>query len=208
MTTLTNVTDHAAQMRDLLVTQFKDSTHWNAMLNVIGAQIQELEDALYGVLATKAIATATGDALDGLGDILGVTRSTESGGLSDADFRLVLTAQVIAVANSGEPAAMLRIVDTIITEWSTDTDTVYSDQVAGFRILNLADITTEAKVRRAWKILNTAAGAGIKPSIHYALSARSGLFKFAPSNAFVTSSRGFDQGKFADAQTEVPDDEV
>jgi hypothetical protein len=210
MTVLANSTDHAAQMQARLATQFKDATTWQGLLNAIGAEVQEIEDAFYSILATKVIATATGASLDGIGSILGMPRAEGgvAGALSDADYRTVLTATVLALSGSGEPETALSIVDTIITEWSANTDTVYSDQVAGFRILNLADATTAVKVKRAWKILQIAAGAGIKPGIHYALSARAGLFKFAPSNSFVTSVRGFGQGKFADAQTEVPDDEV
>lgn len=189
MTTLTNVIDHAAQMQAQLAQQFKDSVHWQALLNIFGAQVQELENALYGILATRVISTATGDALDGLGDILGVSRAVQSGGLTDAEFRLVLTAQVIAVANSGEPNAMLNIADTILTEWTNANNTL-AEGAGDVVITNFTDITTEAKALRAARILGTAAVAGVRPIIEFTISANAGLFQF-------DAGPGFDVGLLA-----------
>jgi len=184
MTTLANTTDHAAQMLDNLATQFKDSTHWQALLNVLGSEIQAVEDALYGVLATRVISTATGNALDGLGDILGVTRGTVSG-LSDADFRLVLQAQIIALANSGEPNAMLNIADTILTEWTNANNTL-TEGGGDVLITNFTDITTEVKALRAARILGTAAVGGVRPIIEFTISANAGLFQFDAGPGFDT----------------------
>lgn len=185
---LSQVTNHAEEMKAKLATQFKDSANWEALLNVLGSEIQEAEDALYGILVNRVIATATGATLDGIGDILGMPRATAGTGLSDADYRLVLNAMVLAVSNSGEPETMMGIAQEIITEWTTAT--FHNDVGGSFDVSNFSQATTEAKARRAAKMLQIAAGAAIRPVVNFAISAEAGLFQF-------DAGPGFDVGLLA-----------
>ena len=114
MTTPTQQADHSGVAQGLLPAQFESSTRLKALVNaMVGPSdpttwtIQELEDVLFQILDERWLATAGGEQLDGLGEILG------EGRLSDDDevYRRALYLRVLINCSCGEPERLIEVLD-------------------------------------------------------------------------------------------------
>lgn len=74
-------------------------------------QIQELEDELFNLLNQRALSTAEGAQLDGLAELVGISRYT---GESDADLLIRIQAQILANKSSGTIPEILTIVGLLV----------------------------------------------------------------------------------------------
>lgn len=95
MSSISQILDHTAQAKARLLQQYKDKPRLNAVLAAYVDQIQEVEDALYPVIAARMLDSATGSTLDAIGTYFNVARQ----GLNDADYRNVIYG-TIAVQSS------------------------------------------------------------------------------------------------------------
>ena len=89
---------------DLLIQQFRDKPIIGARLTIFNAMLQEIADTLVGIGSLKSIDDAVGMQLDNIGGVLGVIRN----GLSDSDFRVVLSVQILLNHSCGEPSSLIR----------------------------------------------------------------------------------------------------
>lgn len=86
-----------------LPAQFQDRVNINSIIDAIGNQLSELEDAYEGVRDRTDVLTATGKNLDYVGDIVGITRNeaynlleiTNADVLTDDVYRAVLYFQIL-----------------------------------------------------------------------------------------------------------------
>lgn len=90
-------TTHTADAVGHLAEQFQNSDDLKAFLSATVDRLQDLEDALYPVLATRGIDNMTGDRLDGLGAIVDVPR----GGRTDDEYRLRIRAELAILKSVG-----------------------------------------------------------------------------------------------------------
>jgi hypothetical protein len=80
----------------------------NLKVNRLGVvdQLQELENALFDILNNRALDNSVGVQLDGIGEILGESRS---GGMSDDDYRQLLSIRIVRNISSGEPERLIQV---------------------------------------------------------------------------------------------------
>lgn len=107
-------TTHVATGLSRLVQKLRERPALAALLSSWLSQVQELEDAawsLYGL----AIDTSSGAALDQLGEVLGAARPASD--TTDAVYRRVLRAAVIALASSGDGDEALRATHALLDSW-------------------------------------------------------------------------------------------
>jgi len=97
MPVITQITTHEEDQRARLLSQFKDKPLIEAILNAIGEQVQDYEDATIELNELLNISTQVGVQLDGIGTIVGEAR----GGLSDPDYRTALYTRIAALYGSG-----------------------------------------------------------------------------------------------------------
>lgn len=102
----TEVTDHVAGGLALLTSQFRGQPAARAVLASWIAQVQDLETALFDLLS-DGLTSAVGAQLDQIGDLLGRPRS----GLSDDEYRLLLTGIALAIKSSGTGPELVEIAD-------------------------------------------------------------------------------------------------
>lgn len=107
---LTQVTDHVARALARMPEQFKNNVTQPGIVVAFASQVQEIEDAAFGLLAARSIDLAVGTQLDRIGKIIGAPRM----GAVDADYRLVLKATILINRRSGEIETMLQILAILV----------------------------------------------------------------------------------------------
>lgn len=98
--------DHTATALNRLLDQFANSTSLKALLSSYVDQVQALEDVASRLLHERGVDTASGDRLDGLGEIAGVKRS----GLDDIDYRKRVRAELAVLRSQGTLDDLFEIV--------------------------------------------------------------------------------------------------
>lgn len=105
------ITDHSTQAIERLPGFEQGSSNWGKLLRALTVPIQDLEDALDQLFNERAISTAIGAQLDGIGTILDLARSS---GQSDALYRTALFAKAGTLFYSGEPEALIAIYTSLV----------------------------------------------------------------------------------------------
>jgi len=95
--TLTQTTTHIEGARSNFIDAFKGKPNIQALLDAYIQQVQEIENALFQLLENRTLETAVGVQLDNLGRLIGQAR----GELSDADYRILLRARILANKSNG-----------------------------------------------------------------------------------------------------------
>lgn len=112
----------------LFTEEFRDSVNINNLARALINPYIELLTVQNELISNRWLNTATGQQLDGLGDILGLARSAN---LSDDDYRALLRFQVFINTCKGTPNELLNAVATL----SGATMTRYFEHpIAGFQI--------------------------------------------------------------------------
>ena len=89
--------NHALEAINRLLTQYKSATNIKALIDAFMEQVQEVEDSLQTFPTARALATATGAQLDGIGEILDLERGT----FDDAVYRIILYAKIAEYNSNG-----------------------------------------------------------------------------------------------------------
>lgn len=104
--------DGLAQMLD----QFKGSTNLRLLASSYLDQAQALEDAIWPLLGERGLANATGDRLDGIGEIV----KTPRGGRDDTTYRLALIVKLAVLQSTGTEADLVTIAELAIQMGTPD----------------------------------------------------------------------------------------
>ena len=97
MSNLEQINDHIIQAENHLISQYKNKTNIDNVIVIFGQQIQELEDMFFDLLLERYLATAIGEQLDMLGDLLNQDRL----GLSDDNYRVLLYNKIAEYNSEG-----------------------------------------------------------------------------------------------------------
>lgn len=112
--------DYVMNTYNLLLEQFKSSPNIIKLLQIISQKKKEIDDEVIFLGKHRTIETATGIALDNIGEELGVPRS----GASDEDYRVVLKIRSYRTRSSGTTPQILDILSRF-TGTSQDTIDIY-----------------------------------------------------------------------------------
>lgn len=180
MTTLTHKTGRIVEALAKLIDQFKAQPNIEAVITATTQQSQELEDAGFEVIEDTLIDTAEGIQLDNLGTIVGVERS----GMSDADYRVRIGAQILLNGSSGTIEDLLELIvalgavsGVVLTEY----------QPARINVVINAAITNGEEIAA---VLAIAKAAGVALEFTWYESLNPFLFD--------TAGQGFDQGELGE----------
>ncbi len=121
----TEKTTHAAEMIAKELQQDKEQPNRAAIINAIGAEIQDAENSLGDVFDQHFIDNAVGAQLDGLGEIVDEDRK----GKTDAEYRTVLKAKARALRSSGSPEDLIEIVRLVISPIDFDLEEMFPGHV-------------------------------------------------------------------------------
>jgi hypothetical protein len=146
--TLVHNLAHAAEAISHLIEFFRKGPRNQVVLQAIGAQIQELEDAFWDLLSAFDLASAVGVQLDTLGKILGERR----GGRADEDYRAALRVRILVNSSDGKIEQLYTIILGMLPD-AVASITEY--QLPGLVVQVLADfsdvsvVTVAAMLRQA-----------------------------------------------------------
>lgn len=101
--------DHCEAALARLLTQFRQKPLFEGLICALAEGAQPLEQAGQDLRAFRALGTAFGEQLDGIGQNLRQPRE----GVSDSDYRVILNAKVLVLACKGRPDELLTILTTL-----------------------------------------------------------------------------------------------
>ena len=105
MTNSIKITTHVQDALDRLMTQYRGKVTWTSFITAITEQVQDLEDAIFDLDAGRHIATAVGQQLDNLGDLIGQDRL----GFDDDFYRILLYVRIGLNTSQGDPDKIISI---------------------------------------------------------------------------------------------------
>ncbi len=178
-------TTHIAQGLSRLLTQFHGLPNIGGIVRAYLVQAQELEDMVFTLMSERYVSTATGEQLDGLGEIVGEDRADRD----DDDYRVA----ILGRANLNKKNAKIEDLIYLFEQLLPGTLTQVKDGpwIATVRVQpEAALISPLPSPETLDDELQRAKGGGIRAHLIYGLSARSTLFKFAPGTTPVSSSQG------------------
>lgn len=188
MAALTYDPDHTARGVARLIDRYA-KPRTSALLASWLDELQQAEDALWQLLVERSLASAEGDQLDVLGEIVGQPRQ----GRSDEVYRLWISARNLVNRSSGTTTQMLTIVRKLIAETDTVTLEEYYPAAMVFRLDGA--FTLDGGYQIAY-MLRLAKAAGVLFQMTW--PTEGDIFTFAPADTPVLSSDlGFDEGHFA-----------
>lgn len=146
---ITRIDDHAAQAVALLPTSHT-RTRWTRLLQgLLGADtssaLQELESVFWDLLTLRRLATATGLQLDGLGELLGLTRD----GLDDDDYREALGLAASSNVSAGSVEQIISAADSLTTIASAQLHEVFPHEA----VLYLHGSALTVALRRLLRVM-------------------------------------------------------
>jgi len=179
MTTMVINRSRASEAASKLIEQFRGQTNIGALVAAIAAQNQALEEAAFQVLEETSVATAVGEQLDGLGQIVGVERA----GRNDTDYRARLVAQIAKNNSSGTIEELISLATSLgatTVELSENPPAKFDVNIGG-TLANGADVA---------QLLGLARPAAVGYTFTW--------YEVAGFFRFDTAGQGFDQGQLGE----------
>lgn len=94
-----HITTHRADALKRLLQQYKGKPRLESLIDSTNIQVQEIEDALFGLRIRLDIDSVGGIPLDMIGEIVGIER----GGFDDATYRSILKSKIGQNVSNGTP---------------------------------------------------------------------------------------------------------
>lgn len=105
MPEVTKITDHADRAKARLIQQSRDKTRIRQLLDALNEQSQDYEDDIFPLFQLLDIDAMEGAQLDGIGEIVGLTRD----GRSDVEYRTALRQKIGINTSSGTPDEIISV---------------------------------------------------------------------------------------------------
>lgn len=149
---------HAEEAISHLIELFKNGPRNQTILQAIGVQLQELEEAAADVLVGFFVDTAVGDQLDILGRVVGETRQ----GRTDNDYRAAVRVRILVNMSDGKVEQLLAIARGLVPEATVALVEVYPMSIR----LEFSTLGTTS-LRTVFSILKQAKAAGVRLLVSY-----------------------------------------
>jgi hypothetical protein len=157
--TVSLITTHEVDAIKRLLEQYKSKPLIKGTLDANTAQIQELEDTIYGMLTNRSIYEAVGKQLDKIGQILGLSRP---GGMDDDTYRGLLLGKIGVNTSQGQPEAVISFYKIY-----TQANYVHLQEPFPAGVILMSDTeVVPSLVETLWQFLQIVVAAGIRVD-HY-----------------------------------------
>lgn len=150
--TVTQITTHETDAQGRLVTLYADATKLRALIGIVGARAQSVEDVAWALLTERSIATAVGAQLDQLGGVLGVDRGTST----DEQIRIKLYAAIATYRSDGTPETVIGVFKLLTQATTVQMQEVFPANVILTAIAAPYPIGTRTEIREAAEGLKAA----------------------------------------------------
>lgn len=192
---VTPITNHEDIAVSRLVSQFKGKLKFEALLRVLAARWQGLENAYAQVLQNRWLHNATSSQLEGIGAILGLPRV---GGTADISYRIQLYARIEAMRSSGTPEEYMSVFLVLLP---TADPGVTEHPPAAFTIRLGSMPLTTLEVASYWRLARQMKPSGVRMTFEYRTTPEDETFSFLDDNGlgFGDSGNPATGGTFAGA---------
>lgn len=177
--------DWQGRLRARLYWQFRGKPKFQAWVDMVARQFQDIEDAFQSLLGMPSINDSIGDQLDNLGRWVGQPR----GGVDDATYRLYLRARIVANKSGGKSEDIYRVFSLL---YPGATLYLRSGGVKSFYIRVSGITLTRQQALVGQQFLGDAKEAGARASMIWQESPTAALFT-------LDNGPGFDSGVFTGA---------
>jgi hypothetical protein len=152
---LTKITTHATDAIARLIEQYRDKAGMRALVNAFASRAQALENSVWDLFTLRDIDSATLDALDQLGAIVGQARQSAV----DADYRPYVRTRIRINRSSGGAEDLIEVLRLVVPVGTT----VHLTDLypASFRIDLGGDVITPAQAVAFAKFIREARAAGV-----------------------------------------------
>lgn len=158
------------------------------LVKIAGEVVQDLEDQIQDLIFDRFLAVAVGAQLDQYGSILTEPRR----GLSDEDYRAILTTRIKANRSNGTPDEMLEILEGLFGGLDLPIQFIeWFPAAVGFVVFTDGPLPSAAALQRIDLAMQRSAPAGVR--VHSIMAAKPKPFAFDE----FAGARGFDQGPLA-----------
>lgn len=188
--------DHQESAYEKVVPNLKQP-NFLALVDILAAKVQEIEDANFEIIDKTSISTSTGIQLDRLGEVLGVERE----GRGDELYRTAIRNAVFEKAKHGGINDLIAVARIQIPQAVTvKIDEYYPNTVLIF--VEVIDQTSVASRDLINAAIQQAKQAGIEVNIAISTSGQSFRFsgltnQFNTGRGFASSATGSGQGVFS-----------
>jgi hypothetical protein len=183
---LSQILTYAETAAARLLAQYRERPRLRALVRELAGEVQEVENALWGMVAQTSIDTAEGVWLDRLGAIVGEARE----GATDTDYRKYIRARIAANGS----ASVVEDVLSVMRAWAggvLPTLAVIDRFPAGFE-LQLPSPVTLAELPRLFRLVRAARAAGVGVMLIYQTTADADAFTFSSDATLQASAtQGF-----------------
>ncbi len=184
-------TQHVNQALGLLVQQFKDKPRVAAFLRALMNQIQKLETVLIELYSERALDTAVGVQLDGIGEIIGEDRL----GRSDDAYRIGLRGRIRLNLASGTVEDIYGVLDSCLSGlYGLALEQIFPASI----LVTITGALPTATATEAARAISLARAAGIGSQMVYGEDLDAASFFFSSGDTEEASAA---QGWADDAQT-------
>jgi hypothetical protein len=178
---MTKIVDYIVRAIARLLMQFKSSPKLKGLVSVLAGQAQEIEDALWDTQeSVRDINIAYGATLTRIGQLIG---APARGLYTDAQYRPILQATIIANNTAGSAADIYAISKFLVLPWAVagqpriteDARAVY--EISANPRASIVN-TTEDAIRLS-RMLNDVSAAGVRAIVHSQPQTEALSFAFA-----------------------------
>lgn len=196
--TLDPITNNVSASQDRMVVQWKNKENEDKILKIRANRIQILEDTLNQIINERAISTASGLQLDGLGENYGDQGDREN--RNDEQYKAFLQVLPAKLRQAGQHEVLIQALKNLTSAIRIEHEYFYPRALALYAVLDDVDsLTNEDEINNEMQAIRAQ---GVRLDI--GLMASSESFVFAdntngdvPLNSgFATLSDGSDGGKF------------
>lgn len=191
--------DHTATALDRMLEQFQGSVNLRLLASSYVDQVQTLENTAIQLLHDRSLDTGTGHRLDGLGQLVGITRSGED----DEAFRLRIRGE-LAVLNSQGSLENLIAIMRLLLELPDSVDIQINEYFPKAIYMRPRDFIFTGDPDLIAALLRRAVSAATYIQFVYTSTEADDddLFRFSDTNGSseFASSHGYSNGTFAGAR--------
>ena len=152
---MTDEITHIDEMRDRIPSHMRAGTNFDKLLQIFAERYQGIEQTLQDMLTMRAIDTATGAKLDGIGQIVDLAREA---GQTDTSYRFAIKSRFILLTKSGSVEEVIETYKKLIQATDVDYTELYpaTFQVVALPGVDVADPDVAAFINATMQ--------GIKPA--------------------------------------------
>lgn len=173
-----HILDHVQQALAKALTQYKEKPKAENFITAFSEQIQGIEDALFGMVITREVATAVGVQLNNIGTIVGEDR----GDLDDDHYRILIYVKIGQNTSQGNMAKIINVFKLL-----TQADSVFCFSLNNAEIqLNSSAPIADKDINFIFRNMKAVIAGGVRID-HIVCYDPVAAFAFAGTNPVVTS---------------------